>query len=563
MDSKRANFILFLIFLFGAGILVKLFFLQVVDHDFYSALARGQQQLFIDSQGDRGDIFLQNHEIAVATDKIYQFCYISPDEIPDGQKEETASKLSEILGLEKEAVAQKAEAPGLYQHLKGKLAEEEIGEIQELDLEGVYIGKEKIRSYPYGELASHVLGFVNRDGQGQYGVEEYQDEVLKGEFGFWEGIKGPLGFIFSGKNESALRGADVFLTLDHNIQYFAESLLEQTSRQLNIREGEIIVMDPETGAILAMAEYPFFNLNSYSEAEDFSIFQNSAAQEIFEPGSIFKPITMAAALEEGEITPYTTYRDPGVIKIGAREIYNYEKRIYPGDITMTEVLEKSINTGAVFAGQRAGKENLVEYIEEFGFFEKTGVEIAGEVHSENREFKKGYEINYATASFGQGIEVTPLQMARAFCAIANGGELMRPYLVKEIKKEDNEAIETEPEALRRVISKDVSSKLTAMLVSVIENGFGKAAKIPGYYIAGKTGTAQIAYSALGVDKEGYSEKTWQSFIGFAPAFEPRFLIMVRLKDPATRTAEYSAVPIFKDLAKYIIDYYKIPPDYEE
>ena len=220
---------------------------------------------------------------------------------------------------------------------------------------------------------------------------------------------------------------------------------------------------------------------------------------------------------------------------------------------MTEVLEKSINTGAVFAEKQLGHQKFLDYIEKFGIFEKTGIGLQGEVSSPNKELKQGHEINFATASFGQGIEMTPLQLARAFSAIANGGKLIQPYIVSNAEKSDNE---------KEVIEPAAASKLTAMLISVIENGFGKAAKIPGYYIAGKTGTAQVSFSALGIAKSGYSDKTRQSFIGFAPAFNPQFLILVKLDDPATKTAEYSATPIFKDLAKYIIDYYKIPPDYD-
>ncbi|MBA7709875.1 Penicillin-binding protein PbpB [subsurface metagenome] len=220
---------------------------------------------------------------------------------------------------------------------------------------------------------------------------------------------------------------------------------------------------------------------------------------------------------------------------------------------MTEVLEKSINTGAVFAESQLGHKNFLNYIERFGIFEKTGIDLQWEISPPNTELKQEREINFATASYGHGIEMTPIQLARAFCVIANGGKLVKPYLV-----------ETEPEiSNNNVISAQTAFKLTAMLVSVVKNGpYTKRARIPGYYIAGKTGTAQMSFAALDIDEEGYSDKTWQSFVGFAPAFDPRFLILVKLDNPATKTAEYSAVPLFQELAKYIIDYYQIPPDYE-
>ena len=222
---------------------------------------------------------------------------------------------------------------------------------------------------------------------------------------------------------------------------------------------------------------------------------------------------------------------------------------------MTEVLERSINTGAVFVESQIGHNVFLDYIEKFGIFENTGIDLPYETSSANEELKKGYEINFATAAFGQGIAMTPIQLVRAFCAIANGGKLITPHLVlAEPQYYENGS--------RSVISNKTASQLTAMLVSVVENGFAKKAKVPGYYIAGKTGTAQVSWSALDIDKRGYSDKTIQSFIGFAPAFEPKFLILVKLDNPATNTAEYSAMPIFQELAKYIIDYYQIPPDQE-
>ena len=261
---------------------------------------------------------------------------------------------------------------------------------------------------------------------------------------------------------------------------------------------------------------------------------------------------MAAALNEEKVTPETTYTDPGIIEIGGWPIYNYEQRIYPGVLTMTNVLEKSINTGAVFAGRQLGGELFKKYIEKFGIFEPTGIDLE-ETCPENKEFKQGREINFATAFFGQGIEMTPIQLIRAYSAIANGGKLVTPYLVEQNK---------EPESFESIISSKTSSQLAAMLISVVENGFAKSARIPGYYVAGKTGTAQVSYSALGINKQGYSEKTIQVFVGFAPALNPQFLILVKLNNPKTKTAEYSAVPIFHDLAEHIIHQYQIPPDYD-
>ena len=518
------------IFLFGAALAGKLFLLQVVKHDFYSALALGLQKNSPSRVIERGEIFFQNHNLPIAANKTVIYLYASPKEIPFNQKEPIAQKLSELVNLDKDFILEKLKQDTLYQRLKDDLTSEELDKLEKLKLEGVYLRQELRRNYPYEEFAAHLLGFVNKDGQGQYGVEGYWDEVLK-------------------------TGEDLHLTIDYNIQYQAEKLLKEAAGRLKIEGGTIIVMQPDSGRLLALANWPSFDPNRYWE-EDLEVFQLDAIQKIFEPGSIFKPLTLAGALDLGKITPQTTYLDKGYVKIEGwpEPLYNYDKRVY-GEQTMTNVLEKSINTGAVFAEQQLGHINFLEYIKKFGIFEKTEIDLEGEVYSSNQDFKRGYEINFATAAYGQGIEMTPMQIARAFSAIANGGKLVRPYLA--------ERLETKPQISdNKVISQSTASKLTAMLVSVVENGFGKAAQIPGYYVAGKTGTAQMSFSALGLGQRGYSEKTWQSFVGFVPAFDPEFLILVKLNDPATRTAEYSAVPVFQKLAKYIIDYYKIPPDYE-
>jgi len=566
MKNFRVNLIfIFFIFLWAA-IISKLFFVQIVHFDFYKALAQGQQKFLSEFQGKRGTIFLKDGErkIPLAINRVWTFCYISPREIKN--TEETMEKLSVTLSLEKDKILEKINSQNeesSFLVLKQKLNEEEISNIKKINLPGIYLAEESLREYPQESLASHVIGFLGGEGEGQYGVEGYFDYNLEGRQGFLEGEKGPLGFLFL-NSESYLadkNGSDILLTIDYNVQFMAEKLLKEAKEKLEIEEGQILVMDPNSGKIIALANFPNFNPNTYPEEKNLDIFQNSAIQKVFEPGSVFKPITMAAALDQEKITPLTTYTDPGVIKIGGWPIYNYDQRKYPGDITMTEVLEKSINTGAVFAEKQLSHAFFSEYIEKFGFFAKTEIDLQGEDLSPNEEFKKGNEINFATASFGQGIAVTPIQLVRAFAAIANGGKLVKPFVVDKIF-ENGKITETQTVVSSSVISQRTAGQLTAMLVSVVDKGYSKAAKIPGYYIAGKTGTAQVPWSALGVDRKGYSDKTIQTFMGFAPAFKPQFVILIKLNNPKTKTAEYSAVPIFQELTKYIIDLWQIPPDYE-
>ena len=523
--SWRVNLILVFFILFSAVLLGRLIYIQILQIDFYKALAQGLQNFPTETQPERGEIFLKNGEF-LAINKNFSLVFAVPKKVTETEK--TAKALSEILNLPESIVLEKLKKDTLYSPIKNKLTEEEVESIKKLNLSGIYLAEERLRYYPQETLASQIIGFVDKNNQGQYGLEYYYDEILN--------------------------GTDLILTLDYNIQFKAEKLLKEAKENLDIESGQIIVIDPNSGKIIALANFPNFNPNQYQEYASngsLGIFKNRATQDLFEPGSVFKPITFAAALEEGKITPKTTYIDKGMVEIGGWPIYNYAERVY-GEQTMTNVLEKSINTGAVFVQSQLPHHIFLDYIEKFGIFESTGVDLQ-ESFSENKEFKKGYEINFATASFGQGIEMTPIQLARAYCAIANGGKLVKPYLVE---------IEKGSEIPPSIISSKTASQLTAMIVSVVENGFGKAAKIPGYYIAGKTGTAQISFSALEIDKPGYSEKTIQTFVGFFPAFSPQFLILIKLDNPKTKTAEYSATPIFHDLAEYIIHYYQIPPDYE-
>ncbi len=561
-SNWRINFILVLIILLGAAIISRLVYIQIIHQDFYRALAQGQQKIFQEVSGERGEIFLNDKDKlkTIAMNKSWEFCYAAPNEIKN--KEDTAKTLSQILSLNEEFVLEKLKKEdSFFEVLKKKLNENETAALKNTNLAGIYIEEEKGRYYPLESSTAQLVGFVGGDGNGQYGLEGYYQDILKGENQFQEKERGPFGYLAGLTQNQAERGSDLILTIDYNIQFKAEKLLEKSKEEFDIKEGTILVLDPNSGEIIALANFPNFNPNEYSKEENLAVFQNQIVQRSFEPGSIFKPITMAAALNEGKVTPQTTYKDEGFVKIGGHTISNYHNKRW-GQRTMTEVLQYSINTGAMFAEKAVGNKLFLEYIEKFGFFTPTGIDLQGEVFSTNDEFKKGYEVNFATASFGQGIEVTPIQLARAFSVIANNGKLIKPYIVEKIVKNGKES-ETQTEIQNQsIISQKTASQLTAMMVSVVENGSAIKTKIPGYYIAGKTGTAQVPWSALGISKSGYSNQTIQSFIGFTPAFNSKFLILVVFNNPKTADASQSAVPIFKELAEYIINLWQIPPDYE-
>jgi len=565
MKYIRLNVVYAAIFLFAAMIIVRLAYLQVVNGEMYLALAKGQQEIFQPISGPRGEIFLFDKDNLVlgAINQSSKYCYASPKLIDD--KKDVAEKLSSIIEMPEEFLLEKIKNnDSLFLLLKKNITVEQAKKIEELGLKNVYIGENVIRFYPNNELASDILGFVNQDSQGQYGVEGYWNDILIGKEG-WQKIEhGPFGKFFQGDSDLSVKGADLVLTIDKNIQTEAEKLLKKFSKEFKYETAQMIIVNPETGRVLAMVDFPGFNPNNYQDygSDNLEIFQHKNIQALYEPGSVFKAVTMAAGINEGKLTPETTYIDKGYVVILDKRINNYENRIW-GERTMTEVLEKSINTGAVFAESQISHDVFTDYLKRFGVFEKTGIGLQSEVYSENKEFKKGWAINFATAAFGHGIEMTPLQVIRAYCVFANHGLMSQPYIIEGVRENGEIKPLKEKEEAKRIISKDTADTIVKMLVSVAENGYSKPAKVPGYYIAGKTGTSQISFSALGMNGLGYSNQTWQTFVGFAPAFDPKFVILVKLDNPATRSSNESATLVFKEMAKYILDYYQIPPEIDQ
>lgn len=564
LKNWRTYVILFLIIIVGAAIFSRLFFVQVLQRKHFSAQALGQQAEFLNLTGARGQIYCQNSAESkggkatgeVKSLSINKDTWILSASLKDiKDKDVFADILSKNINKTKEQIISELSAgQSNYAILERNIPEDQLNKIKKLELSGLTWQKITERYHPQGDFSSQLLGFLGGEGTGQYGIEGYYDNILTGKTGVSQ-QKAGLGSLLSSTEKEILDGSDIYLTIDYNIQLQAEALLKKTKESLDIEAGQIIVLKPDTGKILALANFPSFNLNNYSK-ENLEIFQNGAVQKLFEPGSIMKPFTMAAAINEGKITPETTYEDKGSLKFGPETIHNYHNMVF-GKQTMTQVLENSINTGAVFAEEQMDHKLFFSYLDKFGFFQKTGVGLQGEVASRNEALKNGNDVEYATASFGQGIELTPLQIARAFCALAIDGKMPKPYIIEKIVSGKEEQY-TKPEYSDQIISKQTISQLTPMLINVIDGGLPKQ-KIPGYYVAGKTGTAQIPLP----NGRGYDpDKTIQSFVGFAPALNPQFLILVKLDNPRSAKSALSAVPVFKELASYIINYWKIPPDYD-
>jgi cell division protein FtsI/penicillin-binding protein 2 len=565
-SNWRLNLILVFVLLFAAGIVSRLFYLQILERKLFQAQALGQQTAFNSVIGQRGQIFCQNSQQekgskssgvikSLATNKDSWIVSLNLSGVDN--KEEFSNILSQVLNISKDQIIIKLNGNDNYVVLEKGLSSEQLDKIKRLNLSSVSWQNDPERIYPQGKIASHVIGFFGGENIGQYGVEGYYENILKGKIGVKEKGSG-INAILSNDGQDQLDGSDIYLTIDYNIQFQAEQLLKQERIDHNIDSGQIIVMRPDTGRILALADYPNFNPNQYSKEKDLSIFQNSVVQKLFEPGSVLKPFTMAAALNEGKVTPETTYFDTGRVAIGPDVIhnFNFEKM---GLQTMTGILENSLNTGITFVEQSIGKKTFLNYLDKFGFFSKTDVDLQGEVYSQNSRLKSGSDFDFATAAFGQGIQMTPIQLARAYCMIANGGKMVKPYIVDRIVNQAGQDY-IEPEvSSRTIISQKTASQINSMLISVVDNGFNSVAKIPGYYFAGKTGTAQVPL----LNGKGYDpDKTIQSFVGYGPALNPQFLILVKLDDPKVSKSSLSAVPVFKQLAQYIINYWQISPDYD-
>ena len=545
MSEKRTWLLFSFLIVISLLFTGRLFFLQIVKGKFYRALAQGQYESLKEVPGARGEILFPNGK-KLATNVTEYFLSFSPQKVTDNPP--LVQSLTKILSLNFNEIKDKS-------FMKVKISDGQRQALEKLGDSALNIQKATVRFYPQHDLAAHVVGFVGGNHQGQYGLEEEYDPLLRGRPGLFKWEHSPFGFLISDSKaiSKPQPGDNLILTLDYNLQFESEKLLQEAVKKWKIQSGTIIVANPKTGAILAMANFPSFDPNHYDQGQ-LSSFQNSAIQKLFEPGSIFKAITMAAGLNEGEITPLTTYEDKGYVALGGPPICNYNHEVY-GEKNMTEVLEKSINTGAVFVEQRLGPKLFWKYIQRFGFTQPTKIDLAGEIYSKNLRLEHGYPRDYATASFGQGIATTPIQIIQAFSALANNGIMTQPHVVQKIISPSKKEIIVKPKT-KPVITAKTASQLTMMLIQVVEKGYGKPAKIKGYQIAGKTGTAEVL---LPGEKKYDKNQTIQSFVGFAPALNPKFVALVKLDNPKARNAYYSAAPLFGELTQFILNYYQIPP----
>jgi stage V sporulation protein D (sporulation-specific penicillin-binding protein) len=561
----RAHVLIGLVVIIFCIVLLRLFQLQIVKHDFYKALAQDQHEFFQKTIPKRGEIFIKDlyseKLYPLAVNKELNIVYVAPKNIES--KKEVANKLAEILEISSDEVfniVNKKDDP--YEVIKNKVADDIAEKLKKEKIIGIGIAPEIVRYYPGNYLAANIIGFLGHQGgkkAGQYGIEGYYNDRLEGTMGFLEIEKDASGnwISFGLKSSKAPKdGDDIILTIDHTIQYISEKKIAEAVKKSGAERGDLIVMNPETGSIIALAQYPSYNPNEYFKEKDMGVFLNPGIHSVYEPGSVQKPITLAIGIDLGKISPNSTYVDAGAVKINGWTINNSDGKAN-GEQTMIEVLEKSLNTGTVFVVNQTDKNDFYRYLKNFGFDELTGIEVAGEAKGDLSNLKEKNDINYATASFGQGISTTPLTMLNAISALANGGKLMKPHIVSEFISAEGYSEKVDPQIIRQVVSGKTANLISAMMVSVIEKGHAQKAKISGYKFAGKTGTAQIPKK----DGRGYeTNATIHTFIGFGPVPNPKFSILVKLDKPTSSMwAEGTAGPVFKELAQELVNYYNIPP----
>lgn len=559
--ARRLRSVGFFILCAGALIAARLYFLQMVRAD---ELAARADRIFA-TQGEgpfnRGSIFFtsKNGETVLAASLKTGFTLIvEASELDNG--EETYAALSSLAPITREAFFAAALKKRGATELARRLSPESAEAIAALKLAGVYLVRERWRFYPGDARAAHLLGFVGSDGErvgGRYGLERsYEETLARAAASPYANFFSELAGLVRADTPAA---GEVVTSIEPAAQSFLEEVLSGVQKKFSARETAGIIMDPKTGAILALAATPAFNPNDFAREKDWRVFVNPLVENVYEFGSIVKPLTIAAGIEGGAITPASTYTDEGSLTLDGKTIYNFDKK-GRGVVSMQEVLNQSLNTGAATVAEKLGTEKFAEYLRRFGIASETGIDLPNEASPLVENLKSPRQIEYATASFGQGIALTPVAMLRALSALANGGELPNPHLATRISYELGgwRTPSFGAEEPRRAVSRETAEAVTKMLVKVVDTALlGGSMKLAGWSVAAKTGTAQIAKPTGGY----YDDRYLHSFFGYFPAYEPRFIVFLYTVEPKEVTfASHTLTAPFFDIAKFLLNYYAIPPD---
>ena len=574
MDNKsrpqrfnNRGFGLLAVLIMVAGVLVlRLFFLQIVDTSDLEAKNLSQVQVDRKLQSPRGTIY-DRHESPLAMSVFTKSLYADPQMLKKNP-EDIAELVAPYVSISKEAIVENLKEDTAFVWLDRMMEPDKSKAVEKIiedeKLEGLNFVEESKRYYPNGNLAAQVLGIVGTEDKGLDGLEMVLDDELKG--GLTKEVvatdrKGNA--IFGSVLAQYLpdKGKSVTLTIDATVQFIAERALEQAMVDTKPAHASVIVMDPKTGEILAMANRPTYDPNHYDKGKE-QDFKNIAVTNLYEPGSTFKPIIASAALASGKWTVDTVYNDTGSIMASGHVMQNWNGEGY-GKVRLLEILKFSINTGMARLGLTTGPEILSEYVHKYGFGQPTGIELPGEGEGLLFNPEEMADIDTASMSIGQGIAVTPLQMVRAFGAIANGGILMKPHIVKAYNNPDGTvASETQTESQGQAIPENVASTIVDILEKEVSEGGGNKAMVEGYHFGGKTGTAQ----KLNTEYGGYLDGRYiASFIGFGPVEDPKFVVLVAIDDPSNGSiyGGQIAAPVFKDIMSQLVRYYQISPSVKE
>lgn len=550
------------IFLTALGLILvgRLVQLQIIQHDRLAAQSDKQYLRTVEISSGRGNIYDRNRN-QLATNIRVESVYADPKSITD--KNNTARILATALKLNPRAVLKKLKSDRHFVWIKRKGEMNAVEKLKQLDLAGIGFLAEAKRYYPKRKLAASTLGFVGLDNQGLAGVEHFHHTVLKGNpqrSVLEKDARGRFLWTAAYAQEINKGKRDVVLTLDEVIQFIAERELKKQVQEYQAKSGLAIVMDPFTGGIYALASAPEFNPNNYS-AYPKHFWRNEAVASAYEPGSIFKPIVAAATLEEDLAEPDDIFFcENGSFQIGKSRIGEASNHQF-GWLTMRNIIAKSSNIGAIKIAQELGQRRFFDYMQKFGFGGKLGMDLPGEASGSLQSLSQWSGLSLASMSFGHEIAVTPIQMVSAIAAIANGGVLIRPRMTQAILKNGTVEKTFEPEVMRSILSEETSRQMINILKSVVKTGTGSKAAIPGFEVAGKTGTAQKIDPAT----QSYSKtKYLASFIGFVPADAPRLVILVMIDEPQkSYWGGVVAAPVFQKIARQTLRYLHIPSSLDQ
>lgn len=568
-ERRNIRIISVLIVIIGAVFIARLYHIQIIHGEEYRKAGEKQYVDPVPHLFDRGEIFFQEKDgrlVSAATIESGYLLAINPSMLDDIPK--VYEMLSELLPIDRERFFRLASKKDQsYAEVAEHISVAQAQQIRQMKIPGVRLYPQSWRSYPARNLAAQVVGFIAFDEDrlvGRYGVERsYEDTLVRKEKQLYLNFFADLftnirQTIFDGDTS---REGDVILTIEPKVQAYVESELAGVMREWHSEESGAVVIEPKTGRILAMAVNPSFDLNEFKSVGNPRLFANPIVENVYEMGSIMKPVTIAAGLDFGVITPRSTYTDTGKIVLNGKTISNYDGRGRGPGTTIQTVLSQSLNTGVAYIVSKMGHDVFADYLlKRFRIGEETGIDLPGEVQGLVRNLESNREVEYATASFGQGIAITPINMVQALSALANGGEIITPHVVDRIDTDRGIKVFT-PNPNPRAISATASEEITRMLVEVVDTALlGGAVKIPEYSIAAKTGTAQIARPReLGGGY--YEDRYMHTFFGYFPAYDPKFLVFLYTYYP--KNAEYASHTLtypFMRIAKFLFNYYSIPPD---